>query len=223
MSWTVPYNTHTYMYEIMLYIPMRLGRLCKHAQTHIYIIYKIMSVCCRALSEMRGNTHVYEIIFVRIYIPTRLLLLCAHLVCLSHVTYSFIHMCVPMHLGRHPTTHRHDFIYYIHVCMLTQPSKMRGNINSHTYNFIHMCVPTCLGQHPTTHQHDYIHVCPSMLTQPSKTCGNINSHTYNFVHMCVSTCLGRCPTIPTLICMKSCFIFPCVLDGCVSMLRHTYI
>src|SRR6266404_1984394 len=103
------------------------------------------------------------------------------------------------------------------VC--TQPSKMRGNINSHTYNFIHMCVPTCLGQHPTTHQHDYIHVCPSMLTQPSKTHGNINSHTYNFVHMCVPTCLRQRPTTPTLICMKSCFIFPCVLDGCVSMLR----
>src|SRR6266404_4155421 len=59
-SWTAPYNTHTYVYEIMLYIPTCLGQLCKHAQTHMYIIYKIMSVCYRAPSETCGNTHVYK-------------------------------------------------------------------------------------------------------------------------------------------------------------------
>src|SRR6266404_6327894 len=46
---------------------------------------------------------------------------------------------------------------------------------------------------------------------------------YSFVHMCVPTHLGRRPTIPTLMCMKSCFIFPHVLDSCASMLRHTCI
>src|SRR6266404_157233 len=107
------------------------------------------------------------------------------------------------------------------VC--TQLSKTRGNINSHTYNFIHMCVPMCLRRRPTTHRHDFIYMCVRMPTQPSKTHGNINLHTYNFVHMCVPTHLGQRPTIPTLMCMKLCFIFPHVLDSCVSMLRHTYI
>ncbi len=79
-SWMAPHkpNTHTYVYEIVLYIPTHLGWLCKHAQTHMYIIYKIMLVCCRVLSETCGNTHVYEIIHVRIYIPTHLGWLCKH-------------------------------------------------------------------------------------------------------------------------------------------------
>src|SRR6266404_6487340 len=85
-------------------------------------------------------------------------------------------------------------------------------------NCIHVCLPTCLRQRPTTHQHDFIYMCVRMPTQLSKTRGNINLHTYNFVHMCVPTRLRRRPTILTLMCMKSCFIFPRVLDGCVSML-----
>src|SRR6266404_7352560 len=88
---------------------------------------------------------------------------------------------------------------------------------------IHVCLPTHLGRHPTTQRHDFIYMCVHMPTQPSKMRGYINSHTYNFVHMCVPTCLGWRPTILTLMCMKLCFIFPRVLDGCVSMLRHTYI
>src|SRR6266404_5324594 len=134
-------------------IPTRLGRPC--AYPHIHVCMK--SYVCQFIfswvsdSCVDAQTHMYEIIFVRIYIPTHLGRLCAHSVCLSHVTYSFVRMCVPMHLRRCPTTHRHDFIYYIHVClsMLTQPSKMRGNINSHTYNFVHMCVLTHLGRCPT--------------------------------------------------------------------------
>src|SRR6266404_3849046 len=56
-----PTNTHTYVYEIVLYIPMCLGWLCKHARTHMYIIYKIMLVCCRVPYEMNGKTHMYII------------------------------------------------------------------------------------------------------------------------------------------------------------------
>ena len=111
-----PYNTHTYVYEIVLYIPTRLGWLCKHAQTHIYIIYKIMLVCCRAPSETRGNTHVYEIICVRIYIPMRLGQLCAHLVCLSHVTYSFI-QCVFPRISDGALQHTDMILYIIYMCV----------------------------------------------------------------------------------------------------------
>ena len=54
-------NTHVYEFiRVRIYIPTCLGWLCKHAQTHMYIIYKIMSVCYRAPSETCGNTHVYK-------------------------------------------------------------------------------------------------------------------------------------------------------------------
>src|SRR6266404_8151454 len=95
-----------------------------------------------------------------------------------------------------------------------------------TYSFIHMCVPTCLGRRPTTHQHDfiyYIHVCLSMLAQPSKMCGNIK---HDFIHMSVGIVGHRPRCVGTHMCTKLyvCeFIFPCVLDSCVSMLGHTCI
>src|SRR6266404_2109700 len=92
--------------------------------------------------------------------------------------------------------------------------------------FYTMCVPTCLGQHPTTYRHDfiyYIHVCLSMLAQLSKMCGNIK---HNFIHISVGI-VGRHPRcVGTHMCTKLyvCeFIFPRVLDSCVSMLGHTCI
>src|SRR6266404_2880180 len=118
------------------------------------------------------------------------------------------------------------YIIYMCVHMPTQPSKTCGNINSHTYNFIHMCVPTRLRRRPTTHQHDfiyYIYVCLSMLTQPSKMCGNIK---HDFIHISVGIVGHRPRCVGTHMCTKLyvCeFIFPCVLDSCVSMLGHTCI
>src|SRR6266404_1819214 len=111
--------------------------------------------------------------------------------CLSHVTYSFIHMCVPTHLGRCPTTHRHDFIYYIYVClsMLTQLSKTHGNIK---HNFIHISV-SIVGHRPRrvgTHMCTKLYVCEFIYPRILDGCVGMRTHMYIKSCRCV---VGRRP------------------------------
>ncbi len=88
-------NTHVYkIICVWIYIPTRLGQLCKHAWTHMYIIYKIMSVCCRAPSDTHGNTHAYKTV--------------------SHMTETHRVCTQPSKTHGNINLHKDDFI---HMCL----------------------------------------------------------------------------------------------------------
>src|SRR6266404_6438538 len=99
-----------------------------------------------------------------------------------------------------------------HICMKSSCA----NLYSHA-SWTAVCT---LGVSQSCDLQFYTHVCLSMLTQPSKTCGNIK---HDFIHISVGI-VGRRPRrMRTHMCtnLYVCeFIFPRVLDGCVSMLRH---
>ncbi len=178
-----------------------------------------MSVCCRVLSKTCGNvvwvwlcavTAVQDVWEYRFtlhsadFMHTVCIRLCVQMCenvdcwnCIAKIVY----MCVFPRVSDGALQHT-DMILYSHA------------------SWTAVCT---LGVSQSCDLQFYTHVCLSMLTQPSKTCGNIK---HDFIHISVGI-VGRRPRrMRTHMCTKLyvCeFIFPRVLDGCVSMLRHTCI
>ncbi len=230
-------------------VPTRLGRRpTTHQHDFIYYIYVCLSMLTQ-LSKTCGNIkHNFIHISVGIvghcprcvgtHMCTKLYMCkfifpCVLDGCVGMRTHMYIKSCrcVVGRRLRHMGTHMCMKLY---VCEFIFPRVLDSCVHTWcvsvmwltTYSFIHMCVPTCLGRRPTTHQHDfiyYIHVCLSMLAQPSKMCGNIK---HDFIHISVGIVGRHLRRVGTHMCMKLyvCeFIFPRILDGCVSMLGHTCI
>ncbi len=171
--------THVYkIIYVLIYIFMGLGQLCGCLDTYVW------NHLCANFHSHTSWMALIRSICMKSYLYSH----ASWMVPYNTPTWFYIlyTLCLPMCLRWRPTTHQHDFIYYIHVCL-----------------------PTCLRQCPTTHQHDfiyYIHVCPTMLTQPSKTHGNIK---HNFIHTSVSVCRvpsemrGNVACTVIYICIKS--------------------